>query len=126
LQYAEEKRLLSQYSADSLTTTVRAMNPTSKSKNKKARFEVLAQYTYSKEEEEGAKKPAAKKPRNKTEVVAEEGEAKYKTEVAEDNIEDPKEQDPKFRIVRRHRHANPQLTLTQYCTGRMKISRSYS
>ncbi len=115
-QSAEEKRLLSQYSADSLiTTTVRTTNPTSKSSSKKARLEVLAQYTFSEEEEEQAKKPAAKKPRNKTKLVAEKKEAKNKTEVApEDDIEDPEEQDPKFRIVRQPRRADPQLTLTQY------------
>jgi hypothetical protein len=56
------------------------------SRNKKAQFVVLAQYTYSKEEEE-ENKPAAKKPKNKT---------------GEKNIEDPKEKDSKFHIIKHH------------------------
>jgi hypothetical protein len=62
---------------------------------------VLAQYTYSEEEEEQEKKSAAKKkPKRKTDE--------------EDGIEDPDEKDPRFRIVKRWRRDDPQLTLTQY------------
>jgi hypothetical protein len=70
-----------------------------KSENKKARFEVLAQYTYSKDEEEDTKPPAKKPTKDKTE---------------EDDLKDLEEKDPKFRIFKRRHRDDPQLTLTQF------------
>jgi hypothetical protein len=70
-----------------------------KSENKKAQFEVLAQYTSSEEEEEEGTKPAAKKPKN--------------NHTGED-IKDPEEKGPKFCIVKCRCRDDPQLTLTQF------------
>jgi exonuclease VII small subunit len=94
------ENVLSQYSEDISEELVSSGTTTSdKSKNKKARFEVLAQGTSSEEEEEGTKPAAAKKPKN--------------NHTGED-IEDPEEKDPKFSIVKRRRRNDPQLTLTQF------------